>query len=535
MLLARTHGGVDVVQDCQVVSLRFKALEQEGAVYTWGSGTFAQLGLDDRASRREPNLVTHLDGLTIASLSVGKRHSVALGEDGRIYTWGSNSLGQLGHGDTRDRLLPTSVRRLWEMQLHLTRRGQTFKPIAVAAGYYHTLVLVDRGTAGARGPWHQLFGFGDNSFGQLGCINDCSDDIFEPECKILCPSTHPESEVVLTPSELMAFSPSIKRDDAILVRGRVLLAGATHSLLLTATCDGCLDFARAAKFRCKQEDCRCVLRQEGAGLCVADDAELLVWGSNVRGQLGDGEGGGKWGRAEFPVVLTKGPQLYNAEHRKAGSIAKGKGYAAVAPVSKIVEVAVGHSHNLARLSNGSVYSWGSNYYGQLGLSDRRMRSIPTPIKRFLTRPALKVAAGPFHSAASVPCGQGLGWIPDSCDCGRGYKGYDCSIPCLGSVDTPCSGKGTFDRAFRLGDPEADRSYDCEPDGSCICLKGLSLARTRIQRHARARVLSLSLARAPFLLRGCMRLLSLGVSLPRTLALFPPLPLHLTRACSRVPA
>jgi len=230
-----------------------------------------------------------------------------------------------------------------------------------------------------------------------------------------------------------------------------------------------------------------MMKQAGAGLCIADDAELLVWGSNVRGQLGDGKGGAKWGRAEFPVVLTKGPQLYYAEPSK-GSTATGKGHAITAYSSgmsvsvglfcsvigqflglfltlvrtaggKIVEVAVGHSHNLALLLNGSVFSWGANYYGQLGLSDRLMRPIPTAIQRFLTRRALKVAAGPFHSAATVSCGQGLGWIPNSCDCARGYKGYDCSLTCLRSVDTPCSGKGTFDRVFRIGNPEADKSYD----------------------------------------------------------------------------
>lgn len=65
---------------------------------------------------------------------------------------------QLGHGDLKDRTKPTSVRRLWEMQLFKTRRGETFKPVAVAAGNYHTLVLVERGSGlqGAHGPWQQV-------------------------------------------------------------------------------------------------------------------------------------------------------------------------------------------------------------------------------------------------------------------------------------------------------------------------------------------------------------------------------------------
>ncbi len=72
---------------------------------------------------------------------------------------------------------------------------------------------------------------------------------------------------------------------------------------------------------------------------------------------------------------------------------------------KIVEVAAGHLHNLALPSNGYVFSCGANDYGKLGLSDRPMRPIPTAIQRFLTRRALKVAAGPFHSATRVSCGQ----------------------------------------------------------------------------------------------------------------------------------
>jgi len=46
-----------------------------------------QLGLNDRKSRHEPNLVVLLDGIPLASVAAGKRHSVALGQDGRIYTW----------------------------------------------------------------------------------------------------------------------------------------------------------------------------------------------------------------------------------------------------------------------------------------------------------------------------------------------------------------------------------------------------------------------------------------------------------------
>ena len=33
--------------------------------------------------------------------------AVALDKNGKVFSWGKNELGQLGHGDTRDRKLPT--------------------------------------------------------------------------------------------------------------------------------------------------------------------------------------------------------------------------------------------------------------------------------------------------------------------------------------------------------------------------------------------------------------------------------------------
>jgi len=38
----------------------------------------------------------------------------------------------------------------------------------------------------------------------------------------------------------------------------------------------------------------------------------------------------------------------------------------------------------------------------------------------------------------------------------------------------CSDRGTFDRVYRIGEVESDKLYDCEPDGSCVCLKGFQV-------------------------------------------------------------
>ena len=93
----------------------------------------------------------------------------------------------------------------------------------------------------------QLFGFGDNSFGhKLGCVNDSDDNVAAPKCKLICPTSGVAGRDVLSPSELMAFSPSVYRDPTILLRVSQILAGTTHSLIPTV-CPRCAEAARAAQ------------------------------------------------------------------------------------------------------------------------------------------------------------------------------------------------------------------------------------------------------------------------------------------------
>ncbi|CAL5014343.1 unnamed protein product [Urochloa decumbens] len=75
-------------------------------------------------------------------------HCVALDAEGRCYTWGRNEKGQLGHGDTLLRNLPTVVSQL-----------SKYKIIKASVGRNHTVVVTDDGKS---------FSFGHNKHGQLG-------------------------------------------------------------------------------------------------------------------------------------------------------------------------------------------------------------------------------------------------------------------------------------------------------------------------------------------------------------------------------
>lgn len=69
------------------------------SIWTWGQGGVGQLGLSDCVSRDTPTLVRPLQGIGIAKVSCGSRHTLALTLDGRVFAWGANNKGQIRPGE----------------------------------------------------------------------------------------------------------------------------------------------------------------------------------------------------------------------------------------------------------------------------------------------------------------------------------------------------------------------------------------------------------------------------------------------------
>jgi len=119
------------------------ALSDTGELWTWGSNTFGQLGIGDTNNQLQPVKVT-MDKRFVA-IAAGAIHSLALSDTGELWTWGSNGDGQLGIGHTNNQLQPVKV-----------AIDKSF--VAIAAGHAHSLALSDTG---------ELLTWGYND-GQLG-------------------------------------------------------------------------------------------------------------------------------------------------------------------------------------------------------------------------------------------------------------------------------------------------------------------------------------------------------------------------------
>lgn len=110
-----------------------KLREDVGAIRTWGQNSDGQLG---HYASGKPSLV-EIRGV-LRQVSCGGAHTAALTDDGQLYVWGRGNEGQLGLGDYRPRTVPALLKSLGDQTTGTT-------VLQVACGGAHTIALVDNG------------------------------------------------------------------------------------------------------------------------------------------------------------------------------------------------------------------------------------------------------------------------------------------------------------------------------------------------------------------------------------------------------
>lgn len=129
------------------------ALTIKGKLYSWGMNSVGQLGLGDTDFRTFGDKI-QLEN--VKSVRSGGFHSVALTTDNTVYTWGSNQYGQLGLHDHNNRFVPCKV------NLSFVSR--------IKCGRFHTIAIVNH---------TKVYTWGCNSKGQL-CLSYIRGDTYIP-------------------------------------------------------------------------------------------------------------------------------------------------------------------------------------------------------------------------------------------------------------------------------------------------------------------------------------------------------------------
>jgi RHS repeat-associated protein len=135
------------------------AVKSDGTVYAWGDNQFGELGIGsaDRNPHITPAQVLGPGGtgfLTgVTHISAAQQHGSAVKSDGTAWTWGANSFGELGNGDTNQNNTTSPV------QVVAPGGGYLTNVVAVQGGEYYGAALKSDGT---------LWAWGWNQYGQLG-------------------------------------------------------------------------------------------------------------------------------------------------------------------------------------------------------------------------------------------------------------------------------------------------------------------------------------------------------------------------------
>jgi alpha-tubulin suppressor-like RCC1 family protein len=299
-----------------------------------------------------------------ARVFAGAEHSMVVKRNGTLLVFGENRNGQLGQGyfsEWPDIGIPTAV------------AVPGVDKVVEAAGGWYSLVRREDGS---------LLVWGNNDRGELG-IGPTPRYVASP-----LPLTLPGSG---KPSAVAGgwIATYVLKDDGSLwswgYNGQGQLGDGTYSSRSTPMQ---VTSNVAALARSSVGDHMLVLRRDGS---------VWAWGENEAGQLGDGSlvTTSPWGKA-LPVR--------------------------VALPGGVVALAAGGDHSLALLSNGTVWAWGYNQGGNLGVGHTGTYQL-TPAPVLGLSDVVAIAAGYDFSLALRRDGTVWAWgRNDVCQLGNGRGG-----------------------------------------------------------------------------------------------------------------
>ena len=315
------------------------ALKDDGTVWSWGMNNKGQLGDGTTTQRLTPVQVSGLSGIT--SIAANTYQSFALKNDGTVWAWGDNGYGQLGDGTTTDRLTPVQVSGL---------SGIT----SINAGTFHSLALKNDGT---------VWAWGDNGYGQLGDGTTTQQ---------------------LTPVQVSGLSgvtnihTGYNNSFASKSDGTTWAWGWNNSGQLG---DGTTTTTSTAVQVSNISNITSITGGYGYSIALKNDGTVWSWGENSVGQLGDGT---TTNRSTAVQVLG---------------------------LSSVTSIATGVYYSIALKNDGTTWTWGLNFAGQLGDGTTTDRSTPMQVSSISG--VTTIAAGFYHSLVIKSDGIAWSWGQNS--------------------------------------------------------------------------------------------------------------------------
>ena len=349
-----------------------------------------------------------------ATLAASREHALIARADGTVWAWGTNSSGELGNGTQAPSRVPAQVPGLAGI-------------VAVAAGSSFSAALDKAG---------RVYAWGANLNGQLG------DATTRPRLAPAPVAGACDASGIAAADATLA---ALCRDGTVETWGddengqlgdgkSELRTG--HARVHDASGAGSLQGIVAIV----------------AGLrffaALAKDGTVWAWGGNFIAELGQGDAGGirplpvhvkdASGRGvlsnitaisaalgHFTLALARDGTIWGWGANKHGQLGIGnpanplvlpvrvKDAAAVHELGNVTAVAAGSWHSLAVRADGSLWAWGMNWKGEVGDGTNTARGRPVPVLDdkggHFGAKLVEIAGGPYRSLALAADGTLWAW------------------------------------------------------------------------------------------------------------------------------
>lgn len=335
-------------------------------IYCWGGSTFDEW---------ETTPVISGETSTPLKVAAGKEHTCMILEVGgvrSVYCMGSNQEGQVGTGSFDYVSEPSPV-------------AGTEGALAISAGEFHSNVVLDSGL---------IKSWGGNTFGQLG-----NGFFFRRQLPIHLDTT-------LFPEGLLDVVSGENHTCALTTTGAVKCWGGNlHGQLGNGTVGG---FVEVPVQAVGLESGVSQLSSGTYHTCaLLDTGEVKCWGYNVAGLLGTGHPDNSDEKLPTPAFVILGT---GGEH-----------------LTGVTQIDCGSWHTCALLVDGSVSCWGANDVGQLGspVPTEYSTIIPFPVTVPFEGSFKDIALGRMHSCAIASNGTVFCWgVNYNGELGLGYMDWD---------------------------------------------------------------------------------------------------------------
>jgi alpha-tubulin suppressor-like RCC1 family protein len=291
-------------------------LQRDGRVFSTGYNSSGQLGLGSTTYKKTPVKISSLS--CIVDIAAGRTTSYALKADGTVWAWGYNASGELNVGDEWPTLKPKKVLGLSQIK-------------SISAGEDNIFASSKDG---------RIWALGYNYDGQLGIGNTTR------------PSAYPVEIDIQNIASITTAGDSVAGMNA---NGEIVMWG-NQGWVIPGVSGGdspspvVLDFG---------SNWKSISLGWAQALAIDTQSALWIWGSNQNGALGTQQG-----------TYCSPQEVGNNDCAGFDYFGTGLHFKTSETPVKILDsvklVASGNDFSLALKSDGTVWAWGDGGEGQLG-------------------------------------------------------------------------------------------------------------------------------------------------------------------------